>query len=167
MKRGRSAGEVIDKHGSLSGINPRMLSLINYVSGFRYNKKVSAQRVGQLASLKCKNGGFGKVTTADLPLDPEEQMRLEIMQARKQAVQPLSIQQQKTISVNFSNTPVEAAISEIASKAGVPIKIHGKLVGTVSMQLENVPWQQPLTAIVLQHNFQMGGGAEGTWISPR
>lgn len=166
MKHGADAGTLIDRHGTLATINPRMLNIINYVGGFRFNKDVTSQRVGQLALLKCQNGGFGAVSMTDMPMDPEERMRYEQQQAHKQAMQPPVIQQQKTISVSFTNTPVAQAIKEIASKAGVPINIHGTLAGVVSMQLDNVPWQQPLTAIVLQHNFQMGGGADGVWIAP-
>lgn len=166
MKRGKDASALIEKHGSVSGINPRLLNIINYVSGFRYNTTVSGKRVGQLANTKCKNGGFGNVSMDDLPISPEERMRMEVLEARRQAMQPPAIQHGKTISVSFNNTPVEQAIGEISSKAGVPITIHGAIPGAVSMQLDNVPWQQPLTAIVLQHNLQMGGGAEGVWIAP-
>ena len=85
MRRGASAEDLINRHGSLSGINPRLLGIINYVSGFRHNDTINSQRLGQLATSKCSSGGFGNIQAADLPLDPEQQARQEYLQARKQA----------------------------------------------------------------------------------
>lgn len=168
MRRGSSAQDLIQRHGGLSAINPRLLSLINYISGFRHNPELSSARLGELVAGKCRNGGFGNIQAADLPLDPEQHARQEYLQSRKQASQQqAAFQNQKSISVNFNNTPVSQAIADIASKAGVPIKTNAPIAGSVTMKLDNVPWMQPLSAIILQHNLQMGAGADGVWVAPK
>ncbi len=168
MRRGSSAEQLIQRHGGLSGINPKLLSLINYISGFRHHPDLSSARLGELAAGKCRNGGFGTIQAADLPLDPEQQARQEYLQARKQASQQqAAFYNQKHISVNFSNTPVSQAIADIAGKAGVPIRTTAPIAGSVTMKLDDVPWMQPLSAIILQHNLQMGAAAEGMWIAPK
>ena len=67
LQGGTEPSLLINQYGGPGYINSITLNTINFVSGFRFNKDVSALKVGALAYNKCANRGFGKIQTSDLP----------------------------------------------------------------------------------------------------
>lgn len=72
VRGGSEPTEVIDEFGGLNYINPPTLGVINFAASLRYNTDVTTQRVGSMTFARCIEGGFGKLSTGDLPkLDAE------------------------------------------------------------------------------------------------
>lgn len=67
LRSGKESSVLIDEYGGPGYISPITLNIVNFVSGFRFNKDVSALKVGAMAYNKCSNSGFGKLQTSDLP----------------------------------------------------------------------------------------------------
>jgi len=67
LKKGMEPSVLIDQYGGPGYISNVTLNVINFVSGFRYNKNVSAQKVGAIAYSKCSNRGFGNLQVSELP----------------------------------------------------------------------------------------------------
>lgn len=167
FSRGGSGDSLIQQYGGVHGINPRFLNLLNYVSGFRFNPDVPASRVAQLATAKCQAGGFGAMQAGDLPIvDPEQGLQRQQRLARQQA-ERLNQAQLATVSVNYRDTPIEAALADLSAQAGIAIRLDVPIRAEVTMQLSNVPWQQVLTAIALSHDLLIQPGSDGLHLTPR
>lgn len=69
LRHGKESSELIDEYGGPGYISPVTLNVVNFASGFRFNKDVSALKVGVMAYNKCSNSGFGKIQTSDLPTE--------------------------------------------------------------------------------------------------
>ena len=169
LRRGKTADEVIARHGGPNGINPRYLSVLNYVNGFRLNEDISPTRVGQLAAAKCRGGGFGRISLNDLPgLDPAMAQEMEVRRVRDQQRQavPQALPQgqlasAKLISVDFQDTPIKDAMAFISAQVGVPIVVDGGVSGTVSMRMVQAPWQFVVSQIAVQNKLLVGMSADG------
>lgn len=69
LKDGMEPSALIGQYGGPGYINKVTLNVINFASGFRYNKNVSALKVGTIAYNKCTNRGFGNLQTSELPAE--------------------------------------------------------------------------------------------------
>jgi len=67
LQDGTEPSMLINEYGGPGYISPITLNTINFASSFRFNKNVSARKVGAMAYNKCANRGFGKIQTSDLP----------------------------------------------------------------------------------------------------
>lgn len=165
LRGGKASDEIIASHGGPNGINPRYLSVLTYVNGFRHHEDISLTRVGQLASAKCRGGGFGRITLNDLPgVDPGMAREMEMREIRKQQRQAVPKTQTaggKHISVNFQNTPIKEAMAYISAQAGVPIVVDSGVTGRVTMRMVQVPWQLVVSQIAVQNKLLVGMDAAG------
>lgn len=85
----KDVSHVFDDLGGLGSLSSATVNIVNYTASFRFNKTVSASKVGSLSYKRCKRNGFGRITERDLPdwnrvgghsLDPE--IRQQIMRNR-------------------------------------------------------------------------------------
>lgn len=163
LRGGHDAQSLIARHGGINGINPHLLSLINYVNGFRYDETITSARISDLAVTKCKGGGFGQLQVGDLPIVDETQ---EIARARQtNREQALIAMQAQVVSVDYRDTPLASALEDLSARAGVEIVLEEPSPARVTMQLANVPWQQVLSGILLTHNLQMRPVGKRLYIS--
>lgn len=167
IKGGKDTQAVFNSYGGLSGINPQMLNLINYVGSFRAHDNISGERVSQLSVSKCRGGGFGPITVDDLQFqDPMLTQQASVTSQRQQAAkqyQQLAVP--ALISVDFQQTPLPDALRTIASKAGVTFDIDPSVTGQVSLRMDNVPWPQIVGRLAIEHKLLMGQGSNGVMIS--
>jgi len=164
---GKDAQAIFQSYGGLSGMNPRMLNLINYVAGFRLNEGIRAERVVQLSISKCRNGGFGVISVNDLQFqDPMLAHQASMASQRQQtAKQYQALSLPKLISVDFQQTPLVEALTKISKQAGVAFEINPSIKGTVSLRMDNVPWPQVVSRLAIEHKLLMGQGEKGIMIS--
>lgn len=167
VKAGKDSQAIFQIYGGLNGINPRMLSIINYVGSFRLHDNIRGERVAQLSAGKCRSGGFGPITVDDLQFqDPMLAQRASMASQRQQvAKQYQALAVPAVISVNFQQTPLSEALRTIASKAGVAFDIDPSVTGKVSLRMDNVPWPQVVGRLAIEHKLLMGQGPKGIMIS--
>lgn len=169
IRRGRSVIDIINNNGGVNSIKPRLLGLINYVSGFQAYNKISASRVSQLTFTKCQNNGFGQMTLDDIPIhDPLIAQRREILRTQQEAdkaYKQAAVASSSTVSIDFRSAPVRQVLQNIATQAGVPLIIDSSVSGSITIKMDNVPWQQALAMVVQQKQLQFGPTSGGLLIS--
>ena len=72
MAEGVEPSAVIDRYGGLNHVNAPTLGVINFAASLRYNDELSPRRVGALTFSRCREGGFGKLQSGDLPATETE-----------------------------------------------------------------------------------------------
>ena len=75
VTRTNGAESTILRHGGINNIKPSLLSLINYIATFRENENITPAEIGGLVYASCKNNGFGKLNSRDIPVYPMRRYR--------------------------------------------------------------------------------------------
>lgn len=165
LRSGHDAQSLIARHGGINGINPYLLSLINYVNGFRYDNTISTTRISELAVSKCQGGGFGKLHVGDLPIVDRRQEILRERQVNRDRAMIATHPQ--VVSVDYRDTPLAQALKDLSARAGVEILLEEPSSVRITMQLANIPWQQVLSNILLTHNLQVRTVGKRLYVSSR
>ncbi|MFZ0033603.1 MAG: secretin N-terminal domain-containing protein [Sedimentisphaerales bacterium] len=84
----------------------------------------------------------------------------------KKASTPLDQRMQKTISVDFRNTPIEDVIRIMAEQASVDIITNPNVTGNVTATLTNVPLSEALDNILTAHGYAYIAGENMIRVAP-
>jgi len=85
---------------------------------------------------------------------------------KKEVLTSLEQRMQKTISIDFRNTPIEDVLRIMADQADVDIVKSPKVTGTVTTTLSNVPLEEALNNILAAHGYGYVTGENMIRIAP-
>lgn len=74
-------------------------------------------------------------------------------QKQKEVLTPLQIKMQKTISVDFKETPIDDVIRSMAAQADIDIIKSPKVIGEVTATLTDIPLDEALNNILSTHGY--------------
>lgn len=80
---------------------------------------------------------------------------------------PPALQSQQTLSLHLHQTDVRVALQAIANFTGLNMVVADNVSGTLTVRLQDVPWEHALEVILTARNLGMTREGNVMWIAPR